>query len=131
MFKKIATGILSTVAAGAMFFAGSGAASAVEISPYSYAKVVFCSDNRYGNEVSYYDDYGLVEETVRLDNHVGGSRYCGSPARVWSGEYGDYTWASISNDNSPYVYCAIYDDGVLVSRSADNDSYGYVWAMCS
>ena len=130
MNKRIASAIAGVAATVGLIAGAGGAAAGTDIGPYSYAKVVFCSDNRYGNEVNYYDQYGMVSETVRLDGHLSGNRWCGSPTPEYVGEYGGYTWASISNDNSPYVYCAIYDDGVLVSRGVDNGgSYGS-YASC-
>lgn len=133
--SKIAATIATSAAAAVAIIAAPGAASAVEVDQYDYVNYVFCSDNRYGNEINYYDASGNLRERVniRLDQHRGGNRWCDSIGYTEYDEYGSYVWSAISNDNSPYVFCAIYTDGYQAAASEDYDTYGYGYAntMCS
>lgn len=105
----------TTIAAAVALLAGSAglsviaapAAQAVTVSG-SEVKYVFCSDNRNGNHVAYYDYYGRqAQGPVSFPDNVGGNRWCGS---ITVGpDRNDFALSSISNDNSPYVYAAIYE----------------------
>ncbi|AZS07944.1 hypothetical protein PBI_GRAY_91 [Gordonia phage Gray] len=131
--KKLITAIATTAAAVAVI-AAPGAASAVEVDQYDRVSFVFCSDNRYGNEINYYDSNGNLREqvNVRFDQHRGGNRWCDSTGWTEYDEYGSYVWSAISNDNSPYVFCAIYTGRYQAAASEDYDTsgYGYVATMC-
>ncbi|NLE82742.1 MAG: hypothetical protein GX610_24845 [Rhodococcus sp.] len=102
---------MATLAAAATLAAGAAvltapAAQAATISG-SAVKYVFCSANPNNNEIIYYDRYGKVDKFVSLTDKVGDSLYCG---HVEVGiESDSYVWSAIRNDNSTYVYTAIYD----------------------
>jgi hypothetical protein len=129
---NFATKIAALTAAIAIpALASAGTASAEIVDQYDNVKYVFCADTAAGNDVSYYDAYGSREKVnVRLEESVGGTRHCGSTGYTETDEYGDFVASSISNDGAPYVYCAIYVNGQLVSASEDYSDYGYAFAYC-
>ncbi|MEV1133356.1 hypothetical protein [Rhodococcus coprophilus] len=131
--------LINTLAAAATLATGAAvltapAAQAVTISG-SGVEYVFCSANQHNNEISYYDSYGKVEKIVSL-NTPDGNAFCG--AIEVSIEPDSYVWSSISNDDSRYVYAAIYSVSyplfsgstgappqyTLVARDESHDSYG-------
>ncbi|MEV0947270.1 hypothetical protein [Rhodococcus sp. NPDC049939] len=103
---------VTTIAAAAALFAGITAVSAptAQAVPQvtgSQVRYVFCSDNRYGNDLGYIDNFGPKRVlNVTLDEHIGGSRFCTTITE--NIEPGSYVFSSITNDNSPYVHAAIY-----------------------
>ncbi|MEV0945541.1 hypothetical protein [Rhodococcus sp. NPDC049939] len=133
---------VTTMAAAAGLLAGITAVSAPTAQALptvsgSQVRYVFCSDNQFGNELTYYDNFGMRElGNVTLSENVGGSRFCETiTERI---DPGSYVWSSISNDNSPYVYAAIYSVSIplfsgstgappqdsLIARDESYDSYG-------
>ena len=129
---RIATKLAAIAAAVAIPVIGAGAASAEIVDQYDHVKYVFCADTPAAtNEVSYRDGYGDREQiNVALQDSVGGDRYCGSTSFTVYDEYGDFVASSISNESSPYVYCALYVNGRLVAQSEDHSSYGYAYTYC-
>jgi hypothetical protein len=95
----------TTLAMGAAMLTAP-AAQAVTVSS-STVKYVFCSANPNGNHITYYDRYGMVDKYVTLNDKVDANTYC---AAVEVGiESDSFVWSSIDNDDSTYVYAAIYE----------------------
>lgn len=143
MKKSIAT--LTAAAALAGGAAALAAPAQAVIVNGNAVKYVFCSDNRYNNEISYHDNYGSVDKFVTLNESVGGSRFCGSVEVPFKS--GSYASAHINNDHSPYVYAAVFSvtyppalgssapqppTYTLVARDENYSSYGgynYAFAL--
>lgn len=126
------TKLAAIAAAVAIPVVGAGTASAEVVDQYDNVKYVFCADTAAAtNEVSYRDGYGDREKiNVALQDAVGGARHCGSTSFTVTDEYGDYVSSSIVNEDSTYVYCALFVNGVKVSESEDYSNYGYAYAFC-
>ncbi|URG17430.1 putative secreted protein [Rhodococcus phage Mbo2] len=120
------------VAAAIPVLGTAGIASAAIVDQYDHVTYVFCADTATAsNEVSYYDSYGRREQVnVSLTEAVGGARHCGSTSYTEYDEYGGYVGSSIVNEDSTYVYCAIYNNGRKVAESEDHSTYGYSFATC-
>lgn len=129
----------AALSAGAVALPTAAQAATIQGQAVRYT---FCSDNQFGNDLTYYDSYGLVElRNVTLPRNVGGARFCGTVET--SQESGTYLWSHIRNYNSPYVYAAIDDvyfppfagstgeppSYRLIARSQDYSNYGYASAM--
>ncbi|MGN5236427.1 hypothetical protein [Rhodococcus sp. SJ-3] len=124
----------ATLAAGAAVLTAP-AVQAATISS-STAKYVFCSANQHGNNITYYDRYGMVDKVVSLNNKTDSNLYCA--AFEVGIEPDSFVWSSIDNDHSSYVYAAIYEvhyplfsgssgaspQYTLIAREESRDSYG-------
>ncbi|MBA5846410.1 hypothetical protein [Gordonia amicalis] len=103
-------------------------AHAVITDQYDRVKTVFCSTERYGNEVEYDNGNRHYDQRVQLSERNNGL-WCGSSSFTEYKEYGQYISASIQNDNANYVYCAIWINGGIAERDEDRSEYG-AWAIC-
>ncbi|AXH70509.1 hypothetical protein HOT75_gp122 [Gordonia phage Daredevil] len=105
-------------------------AQAVTTDQYDRVKTVFCSSERYGNEVEYYAGDVKKDHTVQLrENNKG--LWCGSSSFTEGDEYGDFIAASITNPKANYVYCAIWINGRIDVASEDRASeYSAPYTYC-
>lgn len=101
---------------------------AVITDQYDRVKTVFCSSERYGNDVEYDNGNRHYDQRVQLSDRNNGL-WCGSSSFTEYKEYGQYISADIQNDNASYVYCAIWINGQIAERDEDRSEYG-AWAMC-
>ena len=124
--RTIAKTVAGVIVAGATAATLAGTANAVTLDANDSVKYVFCSDQRTGNEITYYDNYGKQDGTYTL-KQANGSHWCGSVS-LRSSE-GGYVWSSINQNDGGYVYCAIYVNGSLQERNVDMNEY-YAAAMC-
>lgn len=122
--KKILVGLATLV----LTVVGAGTAAAVTTDQYDHVKYVFCSNDRTGNEVTYYDALGQRDQVLTLNQNNDGL-YCGSISYTEPEKYGSFIWSSIQNDHASYVYCAIWVNGTITERSEDRSDYG-AWALC-
>ncbi|MEV0947862.1 hypothetical protein [Rhodococcus sp. NPDC049939] len=110
--------LVRTISAAASIAAGTAGltvapaptAQAVAISGPE-AKYVFCSRNQHGNDLLWYDYFGQQERlNVTLPSYVDGQGYCGVMTGVldYNPGYDNHVFARIKNNNSPYLYAAIY-----------------------
>jgi hypothetical protein len=132
--KTLTRTLAAATAAAGLALGTAATAGAVTVTSYDNVRMVFCSDNPNGNAIDWYDVTGSKREAVgiTLREHVGGTRYCDSVAYTEPGstKYGRYLWSAVQNEDSPYVYCAIWVDGRKAAESEDYSSYGYAFTSC-
>ncbi|WP_405178670.1 hypothetical protein OG225_32295 [Nocardia sp. NBC_01377] len=131
MTRTIIRNVFATIGTAAALtgavVAGTGVAAAVDVPSRANVRYVFCSDEKVGNEIIYYDELGKRDEVVTLAEHTDGGLWCRNVDVQFKSR--SFTWSAIANEDAHYAYTAIYVNGKMAAREEDRSDFGHASAQ--